>query len=202
MLASGRSYLLEKNFDATIFVDIEQVDSLVVDAKELTAKSTREVLAQAYQSPLGEKRLLLIKNAEMLSDVVQNILLKTLEEPPSRLVIILATDNPGRLLPTVRSRLENLTKTAKKDDGELSDFDFDALANIKDRPALLARLIEIRDGLRKNILQTASKNDARRLILIDQAITRLEANCSQKIVLDSLLLHLGALSDIEIDDDH
>jgi DNA polymerase III subunit delta' len=37
-----------------------------------------------------------------------NSLLKILEEPPKRTVLLLVSDNPGRLLPTIRSRCRNL----------------------------------------------------------------------------------------------
>jgi DNA polymerase-3 subunit delta' len=39
---------------------------------------------------------------------VQNILLKTLEEPPPRTVLLLVTPQPDRLLPTIRSRCRRL----------------------------------------------------------------------------------------------
>ena len=50
----------------------------------------------------------IIDNAERLSEIVQNKLLKTLEEPYPGTVIILATDNKESLLPTVRSRCVEL----------------------------------------------------------------------------------------------
>jgi DNA polymerase III subunit delta' len=41
-------------------------------------------------------------------EVVQNILLKTLEEPPPRTVQLIVTAQPDRLLPTIRSRCRRL----------------------------------------------------------------------------------------------
>ncbi len=37
-----------------------------------------------------------------------NAVLKILEEPPARAVLLLVSDNPGRLLPTIRSRCRRL----------------------------------------------------------------------------------------------
>lgn len=45
-----------------------------------------------------------IDNAESMSEVVQNKLLKTIEEPPARTVVVLLTANRNSLLQTIRSR--------------------------------------------------------------------------------------------------
>ena len=42
----------------------------------------------------------------MLSTAASNALLKTIEEPPSRVVFILATTNPERVLTTIKSRCQ------------------------------------------------------------------------------------------------
>lgn len=49
-------------------------------------------------------RVVLFEDAASLSPVAQNKLLKTLEEPPKRTVIILLALHPGQVLQTVRSR--------------------------------------------------------------------------------------------------
>lgn len=52
----------------------------------------------------GRFRVFLIDPGDRLQPAAQNALLKTLEEPPSRTVILLTADRPHVLLPTVRSR--------------------------------------------------------------------------------------------------
>lgn len=49
---------------------------------------------------------LLVHNCHMLSTAAFNALLKTLEEPPDRVVFILATTDPQRVLPTIISRCQ------------------------------------------------------------------------------------------------
>jgi DNA polymerase-3 subunit delta' len=49
-------------------------------------------------------RVLLLHPAEALMAGSANALLKTLEEPPAKSLIILISDQPARLLPTIRSR--------------------------------------------------------------------------------------------------
>ena len=52
----------------------------------------------------GGERVVLVEAAHRMNEDAQNILLKTLEEPPAGLVIVLAADEDDLLLPTVRSR--------------------------------------------------------------------------------------------------
>ena len=47
----------------------------------------------------------------MLTDAASNALLKTLEEAPGHVVFVLATTNPERVLPTIRSRTQHFEFT-------------------------------------------------------------------------------------------
>nr|WP_263012217.1 DNA polymerase III subunit gamma/tau [Laspinema sp. D2d] len=49
---------------------------------------------------------MLVHNCHMLSTAAFNSLLKTLEEPPDRVVFVLATTDPQRVLPTIISRCQ------------------------------------------------------------------------------------------------
>lgn len=65
----------------------------------------REMAGHAGFGPReGRRRIVLIDPADRMNDEAQNALLKTLEEPPSRTVVVLTAARPHRLLPTVRSR--------------------------------------------------------------------------------------------------
>jgi DNA polymerase III delta' subunit len=52
----------------------------------------------------GRFRIAIVEKAHRLNDDAQNALLKTLEEPPAAVAIVLAADDSARLLPTVISR--------------------------------------------------------------------------------------------------
>ncbi|MCX8134286.1 MAG: DNA polymerase III subunit delta' [Roseococcus sp.] len=56
----------------------------------------------------GGYRCLIVDEAEAMEAPAANTLLKTLEEPPPRTIIILLSHAPGRLLPTIRSRCRRL----------------------------------------------------------------------------------------------
>lgn len=60
----------------------------------------------------GPRRVAVIDPAEAMNREAQNALLKTLEEPPAGVHILLVSDAPGALLATVRSRCQGWTVTA------------------------------------------------------------------------------------------
>lgn len=55
---------------------------------------------------MGRGKVFVIEQAEMMNAQAQNSMLKTLEEPAGRTIIILLTDQPGALLATIRSRCQ------------------------------------------------------------------------------------------------
>ncbi len=59
-------------------------------------------------SQLGGWRVLVVEPAEAMNRNAANALLKTLEEPPVGVMLLLVSDAPGRLLPTIRSRCQPL----------------------------------------------------------------------------------------------
>jgi DNA polymerase-3 subunit delta' len=64
--------------------------------------------ALALSSHQGGWRVVLIQPAEAMNTAAANALLKTLEEPPPRVMLILVSHQPRRLLPTVVSRCHKL----------------------------------------------------------------------------------------------
>ncbi|MDG2093872.1 MAG: AAA family ATPase [Phycisphaerales bacterium] len=65
--------------------------------------------APAYRkSVLGNGKVFIIDESELMDNNGQNSILKTLEEPPRDTWIILVTSRPERLLPTVRSRCDHV----------------------------------------------------------------------------------------------
>lgn len=63
---------------------------------------------RAAMSPYGTHNIGIIEDAELMSEVVQNKLLKTIEEPGEGTIIIMTTSNAAALLDTVRSRCVHL----------------------------------------------------------------------------------------------
>jgi DNA polymerase III subunit delta' len=91
------------------------------------AQDVRErILPEAARAPIeGDRKVLILFEAERLrgnQNESANAMLKTLEEPPARTVVILVTAAPDDLLPTIRSRCQRI--------------DFDPIADIEVQAAL------------------------------------------------------------------
>ncbi len=56
------------------------------------------------RATMGRGRVFVIRQAELMSSAAQNAMLKTLEEPPPGVTLILLCGSPAELLPTTRSR--------------------------------------------------------------------------------------------------
>jgi DNA polymerase III subunit delta' len=72
---------------------------------EIVVEDTREI-ADFFRLTAAEEgwRIVIIDGAEEMNRNAANALLKILEEPPRRSLLLLVSHNPGRLLPTIRSR--------------------------------------------------------------------------------------------------
>ena len=75
----------------------------------ISIDQVREVQREASLKPFeGRSRVFIFDGAENLSEEAANSLLKTLEEPPDQVVLILLTSDLGALLPTLVSRCQVL----------------------------------------------------------------------------------------------
>ena len=96
----------------TSCVEITQGSSLNVH--ELDAASNngvdamRDLVAHAGLGTPGRWKVYIVDEVHMLSTAAANALLKTLEEPPSHVVFVLATTDPQKVPPTIRSRTQHL----------------------------------------------------------------------------------------------
>lgn len=91
-------------------------DFITVDDPEkkfIPIELVRDASADMFIQPNeAQKKIYLFPRAQDMLPPSQNALLKILEEPPSYGVFILLTDNPEKLLPTIRSRCTELALTA------------------------------------------------------------------------------------------
>ena len=88
-------------------------DFITVDdpeKKTVPVDLIRQARADIYVQPNeGRRKIYLFPRAQDMGLPGQNALLKVLEEPPRYGVFLLLTDNPEKLLPTVRSRCTELS---------------------------------------------------------------------------------------------
>jgi DNA polymerase III subunit delta' len=78
-------------------------------SREIKVEQVREAIEWSQRSAGSARgRALVLHPAQALNPVAANALLKTLEEPPGTLRIVMAGGDPERLLPTIRSRVQRL----------------------------------------------------------------------------------------------
>jgi DNA polymerase-3 subunit delta' len=76
---------------------------------EIAVEPVRAMKVWAYQRPLyGTRKVVLIDDAERMSDAASNTVLKVLEEPPAYLYFLLVSSRSGQLLETIASRCQDV----------------------------------------------------------------------------------------------
>jgi len=92
---------------------VEVTNGTSLDVHELDAASNngveamRDLVARAALGTPGRWKVYIVDEVHMLSAAASNALLKTLEEPPGHVVFVLATTDPQKVLPTIRSRTQH-----------------------------------------------------------------------------------------------
>lgn len=67
------------------------------------------VIPEIHKAPIeGVRKVVMVRDADRMDPTVGNTLLKSIEEPPPRTVVVLVTDRPDSLLPTIRSRCQRV----------------------------------------------------------------------------------------------
>ena len=97
----------------------EQPDVFEIDAaSNSTVDSVRQLIDNvSYQPIMSRYKVYIIDEVHNMSNSAFNALLKTLEEPPSFVIFILATTEPQKILPTILSRVQrfDFNKVSEKD---------------------------------------------------------------------------------------
>ena len=75
------------------------------DGKNIKIDQIREFQKKVYEKPvISQKKVYIIDDSDLMTKEAQNCLLKTLEEPPQYIVIILIATDEDKLLNTIKSR--------------------------------------------------------------------------------------------------
>lgn len=87
----------------------ENVDAIHYRNKKasISVSEVRDIIEEVYKRPYeGDKKVIVIYDAEKLTVQAQNALLKTIEEPPNGVYILLLTTSLESLLDTIKSRCQ------------------------------------------------------------------------------------------------
>lgn len=171
----------------------------------------REMQAKIIEKPItSKKKIYLINNAENMTKEAQNSLLKTLEEPPEFVTIILVVNNENTILTTIKSRCSKIlfTEENKEEFTEEEKTRYRELAKVfgNVHKYIIIDLLNKYDILYKDkenvyenldfinmILLEKAKNDVRYLDYIEyveETKSKLRANSNFDMCIDYLLLSI------------
>jgi DNA polymerase III subunit gamma/tau len=156
-------------------VDVIEIDA----ATNRGIDEIRELREAARYRPARDRfKIYILDEAHQITDAAFNALLKTLEEPPSHVIFMMATTQPEDIPQTIRSRCQHFSYRAMKFEAIMGQLrDIVTKESIPADEDALALLAEAGDG---------SMRDA--LSILDQAI----ASTSDHLTVDSVRSLIGS----------
>jgi DNA polymerase-3 subunit gamma/tau len=164
-------------------VDVIEIDA----ATNRGIDEIRELREAARYRPARDRfKIYILDEAHQITDAAFNALLKTLEEPPSHVVFMLATTQPEDIPQTIRSRCQHFSFRAVRFEEILGQLkDLVGRENVEADEDALALLAEAGDG---------SVRDA--LSILDQAI----ASSGGRLTADDVRQLVGAAASSTLED--
>jgi DNA polymerase III subunit delta' len=138
-------------------------------ARSITVDQVRQLRTLfATGTAISDRRAVVVDSIDDMERSGANALLKSLEEPPASTIFLLVSHQPGRLLPTIRSRCRTLM-FASLDDAAMTSVLEDHLPDLD--PVKRAQLVAVAKGSPATALAYADLDMA----AIDAALVELAA---------------------------
>jgi DNA polymerase-3 subunit gamma/tau len=167
--------------------DIIEIDA----ASNNGVDEVRELIDKVKYSPIkGRYKVYIIDEVHMMTPSAFNALLKTLEEPPSHVIFILATTEPHKIIPTILSRCQryDFGKVSLKDMHDRIDRVLKE-ENVSIEPDALSLILQLADGgmrdalsmldqaiaFKQDTITSADLFNLFGIVSIDEKLTLLEA---------------------------
>lgn len=100
------SFLFGQDIEKKIHLDFRVIEP---EGKEIKIGQIKELIRNLSLKPyLAPFKAIIIDKAHLMNSEAQSALLKTLEEPKGKALLILITEEPNRLLPTITSRVQTV----------------------------------------------------------------------------------------------
>lgn len=149
----------------------KHVDTLWIEpqskARQIKAEEIRDLVKRMAQTSFGGGwKAGVLLSAECMNASSANALLKTLEEPPPKSLLLLVTDSPQSLLPTIVSRCQKIVLSDSASRGAGSQWHAPLMEILRDLPPtggldatrLAGRLKSILDGVKAGISSDIAGN--------------------------------------------
>ncbi len=175
----------------------ERFVMILEEEKAFSVDNAKEVIAKAYMA--SEEITVIILAAKVFSPVVQNKLLKIIEEPPKNKVFILLTQSKSTILDTIKSRLP-ITVLLEHVEKEALGLDVSGLSlssvyaftqmhkrtNAKEMSVVIERIV-------KEVIHSGRYDlDTKTLGLFSDSAVALDMGSPPQFVLNGVLLKLLA----------
>jgi len=175
----------------------ERIVKILEEDKAFGVDDAKEVIAKAYMA--SEETTVIILSAKVFSPIVQNKLLKVIEEPPKNKEFILITQSKSTILDTIRSRLP-ITVLSESIEQEVLGLELAQLSlssvyafiqehkrtNAKDMTIIVERIAK------EAMLSGGYNLDEKTLSLFSECYVALDMGSPPQFVLNTLLLKLLA----------
>ncbi len=194
--------IISSDLDATIALletekTSERIVKILEEEKAFSVTDAKEVISKAYMA--SEETTVIILAAKVFSPIVQNKLLKIIEEPPKNKEFILITQSKSTILDTIRSRLPITILSEDKEEKvlglELAQLSLSSVYEfIQEHKRTNAKeMTIIVERIAKEAMVSGGYNlDEKTLSLFSECYVALDMGSPPQFVLNTLLLKLLA----------
>ena len=197
-------------------LDREYVDIINYSSEKSSfgVDDVRDIIEEVYKKPFEkDKKVIIIHEGNKLTIQAQNALLKTIEEPPKGVYIIILCESLELILDTIKSRceiykLKPLTKSELYEYIKIKKFNYDeneiksAIAFSEGVPGRIDRYFnddKLRE-LRNNIvilIKNLNKNDLEAILQQEESFSNLKNDKEEVLNIFGLFINSDKLEDIK-----
>lgn len=159
------------------YVDIEAY-KIAENKKSISVDQIRQIIGEVNKKPYeGDKKVIILHDADKMTVQAQNAFLKTIEEPPSGVFLILLSEKSENILDTIKSRCqiyklkklskEDIDKFIKKEKLEISSEEIEAVKVFSDGIPGRAEAFatnELYKEMRNNVIAILEESNENNLI--------------------------------------
>ena len=142
---------------------------LATEGVIIKVADVRDIVKRSHYSPsAGRHRVIVVEDADRMTEQTSNVLLKELEEPPARTVWLLCAPSEADLIPTIRSRVRSVR------------LQVPSIADV-------AALLERRDGVDAELAERAAREAQSHIGMAHRLATNDEARARRAETLELAL---------------
>lgn len=185
-------FKLKENDPDLMIVDLEEKESIGIE-------TVKKIKSWAYIRPFSsQKKVIIIKKGDRMTNEAQNAILKITEEPPVFTYIYILVENHKNLLQTIISRAEVITRkdTPSFTESLAEKFltsDIASKFKLCDELALKKKE-EINNFIDELIIKLKEKMDTTKILeALFEYKNALNKNVNKKLILDNIALDLNSI---------